>query len=260
MSLRAIMSVFRFESRRTFTVGRLLFAAGMASLPVALATLIQFHEGHLEHGGRAAIALYVLGPGLLCVMGLLLWATPTIHAELEGGTWPYLAVRPVGKGAILLGKYVNAVLWTACTVWLSVAISLAVIRPEEAFLRTWWALAALVGLSCLSNGALFVLLGALFLRRAMVVAVAYTFLVEVLTAFIPAMIHQITVQYHLRNMLVKWLPGTIRFHSSDFNAVFAADEAPAWQHALVLLGFTAAWLAAAIWVVRSRELVKSDES
>ena len=260
MSLRATLSVFHFEFLRTFTLGRVLFAVAMVLLPVALATLIQYHEGHLEYGARAAILLYVLGPGLLCVMGLLLWATPAIHAEVEGGTWPYLAVRPVGKGAILLGKYFNAVLWTACTVWASVAISLAVIQPEESFLRTWWVFAALVGLSSLTNGALFVLLGALFLRRAMVVAVAYTFVVEVLTAFIPAMIRQITVQHHLRNLLVKWLPGEIGFHSPDVNAAFMVDRAPASQHAVVLLGFTAAFLAAAVWVVRRRELLKPDES
>jgi ABC-type transport system involved in multi-copper enzyme maturation permease subunit len=46
---------------------------------------------------------------LVCVLMLLLWATPNVHSELEGKTWHFLVVRPGGRIACFLGKYLVAV-------------------------------------------------------------------------------------------------------------------------------------------------------
>jgi ABC-type transport system involved in multi-copper enzyme maturation permease subunit len=240
-------------------VSRLLFGLGLALFPPVMVALIQYQGGDFKRDVAGPIVLFLLVPGLTCAMALLLWAIPAIPSEVEGRTWPYLAVRPGGKQAVLLGKYLTAVVWTVAVAWISLTLCLLVIRPEEHPLGTWYVLAALAGLSALSYGSLYVLFGVVFLRRAMVIAVAYTFLMEVVTSFIPAVIHQLTVQYHLRSLLAKWmwwaeLPTRI---PTDQQWLFS--KAPAWQHALILLGLTAVMLTAATVVLRQRQLVKPDE-
>ncbi len=106
--------------------------------------MIQYQGGHLERSYSSFIALFVLVIDLLCLMGLLLWATPVIHSELEGGTWSYLAMRPGERGPILLGKYLAAVTWTALCAWISLTICVAIIRPEAGAFRVWGTLALLV--------------------------------------------------------------------------------------------------------------------
>ena len=207
MNPRAIWVVFRFEASRTMTPVRLAVAAALALFPAALLLLTKQQADFLDHQENAALALFILIPELLCVMSLLLSAAPAVYAELEGKTWTYLTISPSGKGSILLGKYFTAVVTTAVTAWISLGLCLAIVRPETDAWRLAAALAALIPLACAAYGSLFVLLGVVFLRPAMVAAVAYTFISEVLVAFIPAVINQLTVQFHLRNLLAKWLGG-----------------------------------------------------
>jgi ABC-type transport system involved in multi-copper enzyme maturation permease subunit len=241
-------------------IPRVLVGLALAMFPVMMVALIQYQGGHLAIGARGMVALYVLIPGLTCLMALLLWAAPAIHSEVEGRTWPYFAVRPWGKLSILLGKYLTAVAWTAAVAWISLSVCLLIIRPHEKPLTTWCVLAALVGLSSLTYGSLFVLLGVVFLRRAMIVAVAYTFLMEFMTTFVPAVIHQLTVQYHLRSLLVKWMHWVKMPQSIQIQQQWLFSDAPAWQHVLILFGFTSAMLIAASLVLRQRELVKPEEN
>lgn len=252
---RTTAAVFRFEWRRTRTLGRAIFCLALALFPACLVGTIRYQAGPPESPELPALVLFLLIPEVVCLMGLLFWAAPVIHSELEGRTWPYLAVRPCGKGSILMGKYLTAVGWTTLVAWLSLILSLVALRAGTAAPRPWVTLAVLALLSSLAYGALFTLLGVLFLRRALVVAVAYTFLVEFVASLIPALIHQITVQYHLRSLLAKWmgwtrLPGHV---GMDEQLIFST--APAWHHVLVLLGMTAGLLTVAVLVIRQRELV-----
>jgi len=92
------------------------------------------------------------------------------------------------------------------------------------------------------------------------VAVAYTFLMEFVVSFIPAMIHQLTIQYHLRCLLAKWVALTDLPSQTDLGEQLLFSTAPAWQHVLALLGFTAGLLAISVLVLARRELVKPDET
>lgn len=257
--LRQIPAVLRFECRRTIVTGRLLVAIGLALLPASLVLLVQLEGAHLEEGIQGVIALYALLPSLTCLMCLLLWAVPIVHAEMEGRTWNYLAVRPRGKVSVLLGKYVAAVLWTVAVGWLGLLLC-AMLVPFAQWLRTTAVLGVLVVFSTLAYGALFVLLGVVFLRRGMVVAVAYAFLIEFLTALIPAVIHQLTVQYHLRSLLIKWieLPLPQGIYHSDVQ--WLLGDTPSWVHVLALLAYAAVMLLAAVFILQQKELVKPEES
>jgi len=258
MNPRAVWVVFRFELTRTLTPARLMVAAGLALFPAILLWLTKRQDDFLAETGNAAVAIFILVPELLCVMSLLLSAAPVIYAELEGKTWTYLTISPSGKGSILLGKYLTAVVTTALTAWISLALCLLIVRPETQAIRLTLALTAMIPLACAAYGAIFVLLGVVFLRRAMVAAVGYTFISEVLIGFIPAVINQLTVQFHLRNLLARWLGGETVDRILRMNQQFFST-APAWQHVAALLLGTAVVLFAAVILLRRRELALLDQ-
>lgn len=137
-----------------------------------------------------SVLLFFIIPEVTCLLGLLLWASPILSSELEGKTWLYLAVRPGGKAANLWGKYISAVIWTAMSAFVSLLFSLSLVDSDDIF-RLLLTMSALVVLSCLAYGALFTLLGVVFQKRAMVVAVAYTILFEGIVSLIPAVINQL---------------------------------------------------------------------
>jgi ABC-type transport system involved in multi-copper enzyme maturation permease subunit len=254
MSPAMTWTVFRFEIGRILTLPRLAIGAALAAFPPVLMAFMQQQGADWNRPYTGGVVLFTLIPEMVCLMGMLLWATPAVHAELEGKTWAYLAVRPAGKGPILLGKYLAAVAWTATLALLSLTLSVAVVRPIEGTLLAWFAVARLVVLSCFAYGAIFVLLGVLFLRRGMLAAVAYTVVFEVAVSFIPAVINQFTVQYHLRCLLIRWMDWPAV--PPSFRALFG--NSPWWQHMLILLGITAAALCLAVAVLRQRELVRGD--
>jgi ABC-type transport system involved in multi-copper enzyme maturation permease subunit len=261
MDLRAAWTVFRFEWTRTLTVPRLAFGAVLALFPVALLALIQYQGGRLEVAYGAPIALFVLIPQVVCLMGLLLWATPVIHSELEGRTWTYLAIRPAGKGAILAGKYLTATTWTTLVALVSLTACMPVIWPDTEPLRVFAVVAALTVLASLAYGALYVLMGVIFLRRAMVAAVAYTVMSEFVVSWVPATIHHFTMQYHLRCLGAEWLgwPDDLP-HDFPIDRELLFGSLSTELHLLILLSLTAALFTAAVFVLRHRELVRADEA
>jgi ABC-type transport system involved in multi-copper enzyme maturation permease subunit len=255
--LRTTWTVFRFECRRAFGLPRLAMVIGLALFPFGLLWLIQSRASHferLERFDRWATVLFILIPEVVCLLALLLWATPGIHTEVEGKTWTYLVVRPGGRVPILLGKYLAAVIWTALTGILSLSMAIGMVAPTGAVGRGWLVFASLVLLACLTYGSVYVLLGVLFLRRGMMAAVAYTFFFEFLIGLVPAVINRCTVQYHLRTLMVQWL-----HISPPPRSVELIGSGPAWQHVAVLVSMSLGFLAVASWVVVRRELVTSTE-
>ncbi|NQT36191.1 MAG: hypothetical protein HQ581_01800 [Planctomycetes bacterium] len=250
--LQATLVVFRFELQRTLTPARLAYGAGLALFP-ALVTLLMRTAG----GGQldAEMILFVLIPEVVCVLGLLLWAAPAVHAELEGRTWIYLAVRPGGRTAVLWGKYLTAVAWTAVTAWIGLTLALLVLQPSDAG-RLWGVMAVLVLLSCLTYGALYSLLGTIFLKRAMSICVFHALVLELVVGLIPAVINQFTVQYHLRCLLAIW----IRWKKSPGEMQSWYGSAPAWQHVALLLAAVMVLMAIAGVILRYRELIRSEDA
>jgi ABC-type transport system involved in multi-copper enzyme maturation permease subunit len=254
--IRAAWVVFAFEWRRTMGWARLPFMVALAAFPAAILWLIRHEGGRLDQQAEPlAIALFVLVPEIVCLLGLLLWATPVIHSEVENKTWPYLAVRPAGKGPILLGKYAASVLWTMLTGWLALAVCLLVLLPGQPAVHAWGVIAALVPLSCLAYGALFVLLGVIFLRRGMMIAVAYT-LFEFVLRWIPATVKELTVQYHLQSLLVRWM----HWDHTRLEIHGLLGTGPAWHHVLGLVAYAAILLGIAAVILRWRELVVATET
>ena len=202
--------------------------------------------------------LFALIPMLVSMLGTLLWTTPAISAELERRSWVYLTVRPNGATAVLLGKYLAAVSWVIppALVGLTIAVYLS---GTDDWWRIWWTMTGLVCLSCPAYAAIYLLLGTLMPRRAMVLAVAYTLIFELIISFVPAVINKLTVQYRLRALLVDWCDLTFPEGSPPGVLALIGDE-PAWQHVAILMLMTPSLLALSVAFLRWSEFSSSAES
>ncbi len=268
-----VNAVFLFEWKRALTLPRMAWWALLALFPVFIVGVIRFSMPSEEQRVMYpippeqlrifwAFMLYALIPMLVSMLGTLLWATPAISAELERRSWVYLTVRPNGGTAVLLGKYLAAVTWVipAALIGLTIAVPLA--DTGDGW-RMWWTMARLVCLSCPAYGAIYLLLGTLLPRRALVLAVAYTLIFEFVIRIIPAIINKLTVQYRLQALLVKWCqlslsdPGE---RPSGVQALIRIGDEPAWQHVTILLLLPPVLLLIAVAVLRWSEFSASAES
>lgn len=255
-----IVAVAGFEVRRALTRTRLLWWALLALFPVAITSLAQL--GPARHGEEIprhvwAAILFLLCPLAVSMLGVFLYTSPAVAVELERKSWVYLAVRPYASRAVLFGKYAVAVAWTAAAALTGLSISVLIARPERAF-ELWWGLARLVLLSCPAYGAMYLLLGVIFYKRAMIVAIAYTLLFELAASFIPAMVNKLTIQFRLRALLFDF--ADLPKPKDDATARQVFGDSPPETHLWVLLGYTLALLIASqLWLARS-EFTSADEA
>ncbi len=258
MGLGNVGAVFLFEWRRALTVPRLLWWAVMAFFPVFIVTLVRFSPHPPPSREPWIIFLFGLIPMLISMLGTFLWTTPAVSAELERKSWIYLAVRPRGTTAVVLGKYCAAVTWVLPAAFVGLTISALIVPLDETW-RIWWTMARLVLLSCPAYAAIYLVLGVLFPKRSMVIAVAYTLLFELLVSFIPALVNSLTVQYRLRSLLVDWAKIPLG-RGDQLPAIALVSSAPASFQVVVLLIYTLGLLVAAIALVRCCEFSAAAES
>lgn len=242
-----LVDVAKFEFARSLTIGRIALWVMLALFPPVILGLLrlQIELETIEPWGAAA---YFLIPEVICLLGLLLWATPVVSTELEGQTWLYLAMRPSGRWIVLLGKYLTAVVWTFAATLLSVTLCSMLLIGDGVW-TFWWTLVTLSFLSCVTHGAIYTLIGTVFYRKTMVVAVVYTLVFEYGLSFVPAIINQLTINYRLRGLLADW---------SQWRSVRSLAEATlgietATTHLIALAIVVVLCLAAAVWRVRVTE-------
>jgi len=254
---RSSITVFLFEWNRSMTASRVACWSVLVLFPPLIFGILAFNDLHPPTDQVWDITLYGMSPGVITMLGLLLWATPSVHTELEGKTWIYLAVRPAGKDAVLIGKYLSAVGWSAVAAWLGMTLSVAIISIAAGHqnpLRLWFVLSVILFLSAMAYGALFSFIGVLFKRRAMVVAVAYSIIFELIVAFLPAIINKFTVQYRLASLMFQWM---------DWGAIpqqSPIGREPPWQHILILFAYTVGLMTVSALFLRLREHITSDET
>lgn len=253
---RGSLTVFLFEWSRSWTISRFACWCVLALFPPAMVGILAWNNLSLPGETGWALMLYVMCPSVISMLGLLLWATPAIHSELESKTWIYIAVRPSGKNSVLIGKYLTAVAWSASAAWSGLTLSVGIIAiagEHSEPLRLWLVNSILIVLACLGYGALYCLLGVLFKRRAMAIAVAYTLIIEFLVSRVPALINRFTVQHRVQNLWHNWM-------DLQFDQRETFTNAPNWEHILVLFVYSVIMLAASSLFLGNREQITADES
>jgi hypothetical protein len=261
--VNALRAVFFHELKRSLTAGRIAWWFVMAAFPVVITILIRsipdFERAIplADRDGFWSLLLYVLVPCVCSALSVLLTAGPAVATELEQRSWVYMATRPNGIFWLLLGKYLVAVAWGVTAAWAGLSVSI-LLSNAQSFFQIWFALMALCFLSCMSYSAVYLLVGAIFPKRAMVFSVMYTGFVEIVLGFIPALINRLTVQYRLRSLLVQWAPTNVKMEEMPaFDYVFG--ESSSLVHCLWLFTLTSLFLIGALIVAHRKEFTTASE-
>jgi len=261
--VNSLRAVFVYEWKRSLTVGRIAWWFAMAAFPVLMTILIRTLGDFENQNDIAAqksiwsVTLYALIPGVCVALSVLLTAAPAIASELEQRSWAYLATRPNGIFWLLLGKFLVSVTWGTTAAWLGTVCSVGVCGMDEQ-LRMLVSLSALSLLSAIAYSAVYLLVGAVFPKRAMVFCMMYTVLVELVFGSIPAVINRITVQFRLRTLFVNWMPLDERMKSeSVFQYVMA--EGSSLMQCFWLIALSSLFLVAAIVVAHRKEFTSATE-
>ena len=250
-------AVFRFEWKRAWTSARLMGWGLLVLFPAFIVALIRFTA---ERPPREIWLgfLFALFPMLVSLLGALLTTTTAVSAELERRSWVYLAVRPHGTTAVLLGKFLAAVSMVIPVALLGLTLAVPLTGMSD-MLQTWWSFAGLIVLSCPAYAAIFMLLGVINPRRAVLLAVAYSLIFELIISFVPAVINKLTVQYRLRALLVHWCDMDIPPEASSSVLALVGDSPPS-VHVLVLLALPPLLLTGAVALLRWSEFTSAAES
>jgi len=219
----------------------------LVAFPIALFVILR-QIAPQERPEQWGLMLYFLVPEVICLLGLLLWATPAISTEIEGQTWIYLATRRSGRTWVPLGKYLISVVWTFSAAVASNTGCVIVMGPMADF-ELWVIITVLSALSCVVHAAFYLLIGVIFYRRTMVTAVAYTLAIEYGLSFVPAQANKLTINYRLRGLLAEW---------KDWDRVRSIAEnvmgrEPVEVHLVALALMAAALLSAAIYRMATTE-------
>ena len=255
MNPAAILAVSRFECKRSVTLSRGMGWLTISLFPALLIGLMRFTGASLAlQDDFLSVALFFIIVEIVCLLNLLLWAAPVVQSELEGKTWIYLSVRPQGRWAVVLGKYLVAVVWSTFGGWLSVLASLTA-SGLDGVTGLSSMLGGLVLLSCLSYGALFILIGVLFPKRSMVIVVVYSLLMEGAIASIPALINRLTVRSHLFSIYIEgYLPADI---ANPYRDIYGSSSIIVSLLSLVI--YVGIALGIALFMVKRKEYLMADD-
>jgi ABC-type transport system involved in multi-copper enzyme maturation permease subunit len=129
------------------------------------------------------------------------YGTSLIADEVEEKTITYLFVRPIRRGAVLIGKYLAYLACTACVVLPAVIlVYLAVVSrspaPDPFNILDYLGILAL-GLA--AYGALFALMGAA-LKQPLVIGLVFAFGWEQVALIVPGYLRRFTLAYHLETV------------------------------------------------------------
>ncbi|MEM7312358.1 MAG: hypothetical protein AAF497_04320 [Planctomycetota bacterium] len=258
-----VLTVFEFELRRAMAPTRMAWWCVLAFFPVALVILLLSIPGSRSELPSEVWAtfLFAMIPMLVSMLGTFLWTAPAISTELERQSWVYLAIRPHGRVAVLLGKYAAAVAWVLPAAITGATVSVFLlwvfgsqVAESGSVMKTWLTICRLSMLSIPAYAALFLALGTLFTKRAMVICVAYTLIFELVISFVPALMNKLTIQFRLRALYLKWLGIDV----SQFSRAAPIDlvgSASASQHVMILIFYTLVMLAIAVTLILQRDYV-----
>lgn len=201
--LRAVILVFTLALRRSLPSVRTILMLLLALVPallVFLAPRLGSRAGPdtlLVHG-TWFVSLQVVAP-----LAALLAGSAVIAEEIEAGTVTYLFTRPVRRSALLVGRWLAALVAVEVILLGGHLVMLAALpagRPEDSGTLTAAAMASLQGVALAGAAYLsvFTLLGAR-LKRPMVAGLGYAFAVEGLVGNTPGSLANLSLLHHLRS-------------------------------------------------------------
>jgi len=254
--LTASFLLFRIQLASLARSKRTLVCAALAALPPMFALLV-IHFGPDRSPSTAvsfiawSLSLQVIVPIVALVAG-----SSVVTEELENRTITYLFTRPIPRASLLLGRWLAAfvvagVLLGASAVGVVLAAADgdplgALASPRARGLLT----ASIAGGAAYSM--LFAVAG-VFVRRSMILGLAYAFAVEGLVANLPGEMQSLSLQYQLRGLFVR--PG---MDELERLSTWGLDQLPGIGAAAqnLAIAFLVA-LAIGCWGIRRRQYLVS---
>ena len=193
----------------------------------------------------------------------LAFGLSAISEEVEEGTILYYWTRPIGRGAIYLGRLFAAQTVAASLLVFSLALCFVVIVAGNfgalggRFIGLYLATAGVIVLGAFVYTAIFAALGT-WLKRPMPVALLFAFGWESMTN-IPAKIQQMTVVFHLRNLIRNTETGTHGVPNLLLELMRRLQDEPPpaqWQSVLTLLVTMVAFGLLGAWLLRRKEIFR----
>lgn len=280
--MNSLLAMFTFELKRLMTPARSFWWLCVAAFPVCIVLLLHtfgefrdiermqgqmsrtreigsLAEAKLATDAILTIVIYALAPGIACMLGALLTASPAVASELEQHSWIYFATRPNGLFHLVIGKYLVAFVWAASSTLLGLWLAIAIAEIENK-MQVLSTLTLITLLSAMAYSALYMMIGTLFYRRAMIFCVAYTAGVEITMSFVPAVVNRLTIQYRLRALLFNNMPQPEVMRGNDrFRSLFISGDT-AFESVFWLVALTAVFLAVALTSVQVREFTGAAET
>ncbi len=216
-------SVFWLTVRQQCRARRLIILCFLFALPTVIAILTRYFQPDTSLPSLEYGLIFILIPHALLPLTALLYASGMIQDEIEEQTLTYLLIRPLPKWALYLAKLAATVVVTAglSAVFTSTAF-VAVHAGTSAFWTDMPArmikTIAILSLTLLAYCSLFGFMS-LYIRRTLVVGIAYILLLEGLLANIDFVARRLTLIYYLRVLVLRWVH--IRWASIGENG---ADE------------------------------------
>ena len=240
-----------------------LVVGGPVIVAIVLRALDAFHLPALQVNG-----VRVGGP---LVFGMMIWflylrfivpilgvfyGTALIADEVDDKTITYLFVRPIPRGAVLLGKYLAYLSCTVLIVLPSVMLVYFLVVPigDGSIARTFPDLLkdlVLLALGLAAYGAVFAFIGAQ-LRRPLLFGLFFAFGWEFVTLAVPGYLKKFTVAYYVQGLVPHAMPQDSA--AALLQSIFR-DQPSGWVGISALLLIIGGFLFLAVRAVERREYV-----
>jgi ABC-type transport system involved in multi-copper enzyme maturation permease subunit len=234
---------------------RAVALALVCAAPLVFPLIGLFKPGHGPKGGVGFLWLittfYFARVNLLVALFL---GCGALGEEIEGKTLPYLLLRPVPRSALVIGRWLTAILTSAALLggtYLVVYVATVAPMGVEALRidlpMLGYALLGVV-ISLFAYGAFFMLL-AVVAKWPLLIGLALLFLFEEWAASMPGQLARYTVLHHVYNLLSQWT-GSETYQR--LASPYGDEVLPAGESLQVLAWICAVSLGIALWRFRKR--------
>jgi ABC-2 type transport system permease protein len=266
--LSAVMRVFDLSLGQMLWSRRTVFLALIVGSPLALGVLFRVLEIMGITGGVRIEGASVGGPtifgGMIWLLYLrfiipvlgVFYGTALIADEVDDKTITYLFVRPIPRGAVLVGKYLAYLATTVLVVLPSVVVLYLLVVPlgHGSLAAGFPALLkdlALLGAGLAAYGAVFAFIGAYF-KYPLVTGLVFAFGWEQLALLLPGYLRRLTIAYYLQALVPHSMPQ--EGLGGALQALFR-EVPPVWVSVVWLTGYIVVFLALAARTAERREYV-----
>ncbi len=254
---RSTLLLFSTQMSRVWWSRRTLFCLALAGAAPAMAWIVASSTTRVPAGAIAAHVGWLLLLQVIVPLLALVCGSAVITEEIEDRTITYLFSRPIPRAAVLLGRWLAALVLVSVLLGLSAALTAALASRSAApgpavdrGITVPLVEAALLGGAVYSG--LFAAAG-VFFRHPMIVGLGYAFAIEGFLANLPGRNQALTVQYYLRSLIADTGSAPWRTVEGFSSARFESAHSSILTLAVALLLV----LSLACWRISRREFVLS---